>query len=260
MIVWTDIESTGLDAKKDHLLEVAIVITDDELNEVAHDVVVVQPVGVVDIDKLEMDPKVRKMHTDNGLFEDVKKTPLHRYEGELQLIAVVKEAFKKVPPVAIDKCAQCVRSEKEHVEQLHPTSAMPLMAKLCPAEGYYTSSFQAKYVPALSQTPLAGSTVGFDKSFLKEHMPKLEAMFSYRSIDVSSIVELAKRWAPAVYEGRPKADKAHRGLADVRESIAYLRYFRTCGFITSFVLGELPRSNPLMPSGMQWKDSSGGRL
>jgi oligoribonuclease (3'-5' exoribonuclease) len=227
MIAWTDVESTGLEPKTDHLLEVAIVITDDELNEIAHASVVVQPVGVLDVEKLDLDPEVRKMHTDNHLFEEVKATPLHRYEGELVFIDAVKAAFKDVPPVAIDKCAQCRESKNKH--QPHPDGLF------CVAEGYYGSEFVAKLVPALSQTPLAGSTVGFDRRFLKEHMKSLEAMFSYRSIDVSSLVELAKRWAPEIYEKRPKAENgaAHRALADVRESINYLRYFREVGFIKS---------------------------
>lgn len=84
---------------------------------------------------------------------------------------------------------------------------------------------------ALSKTQLAGSTVGFDRAWLRRHMPALESLFHYRSIDVSSLTELAARWAPAVYEGRPKAASAHRALADVRESIAYLRYYRECGFV-----------------------------
>ena len=62
----------------------------------------------------------------------------------------------------------------------------------------------------------------------------LESLFSYRSIDVSSLTEIAKRWSPTIYEGRPKAkpeEIAHRALADVRESIAYLRYYRESGFV-----------------------------
>lgn len=231
MIAWTDIESTGLDEDKDHLLEVALVITDDDLNEVSAASVVVQPVGVLDVEALDLDPEVRKMHTLNGLFAEVKTTPLHRYEGELQLIEVVKAAFAKVPPVAIDRCAQCGRDKDEH--RLIGTGG-----SICQAEGYYGAAFIAKLVPALSQTPLAGSTVSFDRRFLKKHMKQLEAMFSYSSIDVSSLVELAKRWAPVIYEARPKA---HRGLADVRESIRYLRFFREVGFINGLAM-----VNPLL--------------
>lgn len=238
MIVWTDIESTGLNPRKDHLLEVAVVITDDELNEVALSSVVVQPIGALDVEKLELDPIVRKMHTDNKLFADVKATPLHRYEGELQLMALVKETFKDVPPVMTDMCAQCRQSKDKHLQTLSsPESATSCLKQsfFCTADGFTGSEFVTKLVPALSQTPMAGSTVGFDRAFLKEHMPKLEAMFSYRSIDVSSIVELAKRWAPSIYDGRPKANNgaAHRALADVRESINYLRFFRETGFVKS---------------------------
>jgi len=239
MIAWADIESTGLDPEKDHLLEVALVITDDDLNETAATSVVVQPVGVLDVEKLDLDPKVRKMYTDNGLFAEVKTTPLHRYEGELLLIDVVKEAFKNVPPVEIDSCAQCREPKNKH-QAPEPLPGFDLAMK-CQAEGYHGSIFVAKLVPAVSQTPLAGSTIGFDDRFLLKHMPKLRGMFSYRSIDVSSLVELAKRWAPAIYEARPKKAAAHRALADIRESIAYLRFFRESGFVASGI-----KINPLV--------------
>lgn len=184
MIVWVDVESTGLDPKRDHLLEVALVVTDDALNEVAYTGVVMQPVGV-DIDSIKMDAVVEKMHTENGLFEEVRLTRGRRHIAEERLrdwlSAVVRDMFSS--------------DEK------------------------------------LDRVPLAGSTVGFDRAFLREHMPALESMFSYRSIDVSSITELAKRWAPAIYEKRPKAGKAHRALADVRESIEYLRFYRREKFI-----------------------------
>jgi oligoribonuclease (3'-5' exoribonuclease) len=105
----------------------------------------------------------------------------------------------------------------------------------CTADGYHGSSFVAKYLPAVSQTPLAGSTIAFDRSFLRAHMESLHSKFHYRSIDASSLTELAKRWSPAVYEARPKKDDgaAHRALPDIRESIEYLRYFKAAGFINA---------------------------
>lgn len=113
-------------------------------------------------------------------------------------------------------------------------------------------AFVAQYVPEPGKTPLAGSTVGFDRRWLRRHMPVLESAFSYRSIDVSSITELAKRWAPAVYEGRPKAGAAHRALADVRDSIEYLRYYRRCGFLAT----PSPLVVPTVPPGTHLPDSA----
>lgn len=248
MITWGDCETTGLE-DTDHLLEVALVVTDDDLAEVGATSVVVSPVGVT-IDQLipKMDPKVVKMHTDNGLFEEVRKTPLHRYEGEQKLVEFIKGIFKTVPPVEIDKCAQCGQQKGAHWDLAPPPGAPQRFT--CQAEGYRGVEFVAKLVPALSQTPLAGSTVGFDRRVLSREMSKFEKLFSYRSIDVSSIVELAKRWAPQVYENRPKAEKgaAHRALADIRESINYLRFFKETEFIncSASAAGTRFDPNPLL--------------
>jgi oligoribonuclease len=78
---------------------------------------------------------------------------------------------------------------------------------------------------------LAGSTVGFDQTWIRGHMPRLAALFSHKVIDVSSITQLAKRWAPRIYEGRPSGVVAHRVAADIIESINYLKYYRATGFI-----------------------------
>jgi oligoribonuclease len=74
--------------------------------------------------------------------------------------------------------------------------------------------------------PMCGSTIGFDRAFLKKHMPDLEKHFHYRNLDVSSFGELAMRLYPEAYANRPKADGNHRALSDVQGSIALLRYWR----------------------------------
>lgn len=88
-------------------------------------------------------------------------------------------------------------------------------------------------VEDLRQIPLAGSTVGFDRRWLRQHLPAVEALFSYRSIDVSALTELSSRWSPAVYNNRPKKDAgiAHRALDDARQSAECLAYYRQAGFI-----------------------------
>ncbi len=79
------------------------------------------------------------------------------------------------------------------------------------------------------KAPLCGNSVCFDRRFLIRHMPKLEAYFHYRNVDVSSIKELARRWRPAVVEKRAKVSR-HRALDDLRESIAELRLYREVFF------------------------------
>jgi oligoribonuclease len=85
-------------------------------------------------------------------------------------------------------------------------------------------AFLSKYVPK-GTSPLCGNTIGQDRRFLVKYMPKLEAFFHYRNIDVSTFKELAKRWKPEVYSAFKKAQK-HTALADVHESIDELSHYR----------------------------------
>lgn len=87
------------------------------------------------------------------------------------------------------------------------------------------------YVPEPRRAPLGGNTVGTDRGFLARDMPELEAHLHYRVIDVSSIKELSRRWYPRVYYNAPKKAGGHRALADIRESIAELRYYRAAVFV-----------------------------
>lgn len=264
MIAWTDIESSGFDERDGHLFEVAIVVTDDNLNEVSHFDTVVQPTGV-DVVQVPMDQIVKDMHEKNGLLASLRAGHgMRRCEAEAAIVAYLtqlcsvcdgdgwKATFSRAQEVAerdgcpnncmgqagklagsveLDVCVHCKKKREEH----YGVPGSDIVG--CPAPDLTLTQkmtrFQSKQVTLASQTPLAGSTVGFDRRWLRHQMPKLEALFSHRSVDVSSVVELAKRWAPTVYEARPKAKDgaAHRALADVRESIAYLRYFRDRGFI-----------------------------
>lgn len=184
MIVWTDIESTDLDERTHHLLEVAMIATDDDLVERAHTTVVINPVGI-DIDEIKMSMVVREMHEKSGLIADIKAGKgLRRHEAEGALYDWMRDTF-------IDPEAQ------------------------------------------LRSIPLAGSTIAFDRRWLRHHMSGLEKLFLHRSIDVSSINELASRWAPAVFNDRPKQPRGvpHRALEDARHSIATLRYYKGRGFI-----------------------------
>ena len=76
------------------------------------------------------------------------------------------------------------------------------------------------------QCPLAGNSVGQDRKFIDKYMPSLAAWLHYRTVDVSTIKELARRWYPQVYEAAPKKDGSHRALGDIEESIKELQYYR----------------------------------
>ena len=89
-----------------------------------------------------------------------------------------------------------------------------------------------EWVPDPRKAPLGGNTVGTDRNFLARDMAELEAHLHYRIIDVSSIKELSRRWYPRAYFGSPKKSGGHRALADIRESIAELRYYREAVFVT----------------------------
>src|SRR4249919_1629327 len=89
------------------------------------------------------------------------------------------------------------------------------------------------HCPDGSRPPLAGNTVATDRSFLARDMPTLESFLHYRIVDVSSIKELSRRWFPRAYYGSPAKNGGHRALADIRESIEELRYYREAVFVAS---------------------------
>ena len=87
-----------------------------------------------------------------------------------------------------------------------------------------TLDFLAQWVPA-GASPMCGNSIGQDRRFLNRYMPKLEAFFHYRNIDVSTLKELAARWAPQVKDAFKK-ESSHLALDDIRDSIAELRHYR----------------------------------
>ncbi len=82
------------------------------------------------------------------------------------------------------------------------------------------------HVPSKRSSPLCGNSIGVDRRFLAAYLPELDEYLHYRSIDVSSLKELCRRWYPADYRGRPGKAESHRALDDIRESVAELRYYR----------------------------------
>ncbi|MBO0854794.1 MAG: oligoribonuclease [Nocardia sp.] len=90
-----------------------------------------------------------------------------------------------------------------------------------------------EWVPAPRTVPLAGNSIATDRGFIARDMPELDAYLHYRMVDVSSIKELCRRWYPRIYFGQPEKGLAHRALADIKESIRELEYYRRTAFVTA---------------------------
>lgn len=121
----------------------------------------------------------------------------------------------------------------EFVTNMHKSSGLwdeiPDGVSLADAE-YAVNEYILRFVPTPQTAPLAGNTIGTDRTFLAKYMPRVDSHLHYRSIDVSSIKELSRRWFPRVYFNAPTKDGGHRALADIRESIRELEYYRRAVF------------------------------
>jgi oligoribonuclease len=168
-LVWLDMEMTGLDPDRDRIIEVAIVVTDSQLNTLSQAPVLVvhQADAVLDA----MDDWNKGTHARSGLIDKVKASTLGESSAEEQLLA-----------------------------------------------------FLAQHVPART-SPMCGNSICQDRRFLARHMPRVEAYFHYRNLDVSTLKELVKRWKPEIAKGLVKQGK-HEALADIYESIDELKYYR----------------------------------
>ena len=89
-----------------------------------------------------------------------------------------------------------------------------------------TLNFIKQHIKSEKSVPLCGNSIGTDRRFLDAYMPEIENFLHYRSIDVSTIKELSRRWNPEVFKGGPKKETAHRALDDIRESIIELKHYR----------------------------------
>ncbi|MDO9243113.1 MAG: oligoribonuclease [Rhodocyclaceae bacterium] len=168
-LVWLDMEMTGLDPDRDRIIELAMVITNSQLEVIAESVV--WTVHQSDDVLAAMDDWNRKTHGKTGLIDKVKASALAEAEVEAQALDFLK-----------------------------------------------------RHVPT-GKSPLCGNSICQDRRFMARYMPKFEAYFHYRNLDVSTLKELCKRWTPTIYKGVKKSGK-HEALADIYESIEELKYYR----------------------------------
>ena len=168
-LIWVDMEMTGLVPERDRIIEVAVIVTNSQLEFVAEGPVLVvhQEDAVLDA----MDNWNKATHGRSGLIDKVKQSTLDEVAAEQILLEFLKQ-----------------------------------------------------YVPS-GKSPMCGNSICQDRRFMARSMPKLEAFFHYRNLDVSTLKELCKRWQPALVKGFVKRS-AHTALADIQESIDELKYYR----------------------------------
>jgi oligoribonuclease len=175
VLVWLDLEMTGLDPARHAIVEIATLITDDELQVVAEgpDLVVHQPPEVLE----GMGDVVRAMHERSGLLDEIVRSDV-----------TLEDA------------------------------------------GRATLDFVRGHVPEPRTAPLCGNSIGTDRRFLAIHLPELDNYLHYRSVDVSTIKELCRRWYPDAFAAAPVKAGSHRALGDIKESVAELQYYRSAIF------------------------------
>lgn len=149
-------------------------------------------------------------------------------DGELNVLGEGVDIVIAPPPESLDAMGDYVRT-------MHASSGLlDVLASgttLADAEARVLE-YVKEWVPEPRKAPLAGNTVGTDRTFLARDMPALEGHLHYRNVDVSTIKELARRWFSRVYYNAPAKSGNHRALADIQESIEELRYYREAAFIT----------------------------
>jgi len=179
------------------------------------------------------------MTKDRMVWIDLEMTGLDLGSDEIVEIAcIVTEADLTELDGGIDivvkPSAAPLAAMDEFVVNMHQASGLiteiPNGTTLVDAQQQILAYIQ-KYVPEAGKAHLAGSSVYVDRGFLAKYMPELDSYLHYRLIDVSSIKELTRRWYPRVYFGSPEKTGNHRALADIRESIAELRYYRDAVFV-----------------------------
>jgi oligoribonuclease len=187
-----DLEMTGLDPASHLIVEIATVVTDDDLSIVAEGPDLV--VRVDESDLSAMDEVVTRMHTRSGLLEAIRGSEVTLEDAGRQTLEFLRQ----------------------HLEP--------------------------------GKVPLCGNSIGTDRRFLAAHLPEVEDFFHYRSVDVSTVKELARRWYPAVVSAAPTKKGGHRALDDIRESIEELRYYRSQMFAAPETTAPNEKTGPSEPA------------
>jgi oligoribonuclease len=148
-------------------------------------------------------------------------------DSELVIVDDGIDLVIKPPAEALDTMPDVVR-------EMHTASGLlaELPSGITLAEAQeQVLAYVRKHVPDSRKVPLCGNSIGTDRSFIARDMPELDGFLHYRMVDVSSIKELARRWYPRAYFASPEKHGGHRALADIRESINELRYYREAVFV-----------------------------
>ncbi|HTT53980.1 MAG TPA: oligoribonuclease [Streptosporangiaceae bacterium] len=148
-------------------------------------------------------------------------------DGNLNVLDEGVDLVIKPPAEAVDQMVPVVR-------EMHTTSGLidELASGVTLAEAQeQVLGYVRRLVPDARKVPLCGNSIATDRAFLARDMPELDAFLHYRMVDVSSIKELARRWYPRAYFASPQKHGGHRALADIRESIQELRYYREAVFV-----------------------------
>jgi oligoribonuclease len=176
---------------------------------------------------------------DRIVWIDCEMTGLDlRTDALLEVAALVTDSELSVLGEGVDIVirppAEALARMGDVVRQMHTSSGLldelDSGATLAEAQSMVLDYVRA-WVPEPRRAPLAGNSVSTDRGFLARDMPELETHLHYRIIDVSSVKELARRWYPRVYFASPEKTGNHRALADIRESIQELRYYREAVFV-----------------------------
>jgi len=159
-------------------------------------------------------------------------------DGLIEVAALVTDAQLNVLGEGVDLLVkpteQALEQMGDFVREMHSSSGLldELAGGLTMAEAEERLlDYVREFVTEPRRAPLAGNTIGTDRAFLARDMPTFEAHVHYRNVDVSSVKELARRWFPRAYYNSPAKSGNHRALADVRESIEELRYYRDAVFV-----------------------------
>ncbi len=171
---------------------------------------------------------------DQIVWIDCEMTGLDVDRDGLCEIAVIVTDFSLTPldpgfEIVINPGPEALENMNDFVRNMHTSSGLlPRIehgATLADAEAQVIE-YLRKFVTAGRRPLVAGNTIGMDRRFIAKYMPTLEERLHYRSVDVSTIKELSRRWHPAAYFGAPAKHGGHRALADIAESIQELAYFR----------------------------------